>query len=140
MSKRGPIIIVEDDPDDQHMFQSIFETLNYPNNIRIFEDGIAALDYLLITKEQPFLILCDVNLPKMNGLELRARICENEYLHRKSIPFVFLSTSDNEDVVISAYNLTVQGFFVKRDNYQDMVNDLRMIYVYWATCKHPNTR
>ncbi|MGZ5255600.1 MAG: response regulator, partial [Flavitalea sp.] len=95
MSRIGPIIIAEDDVDDQQIMVEVFESLSIKNPIRFFTDGQDVLEYLLTTKEKPFIIISDVNLVRMNGLELRRRITADEKLRRKSIPFVFLTTSTN---------------------------------------------
>jgi CheY-like chemotaxis protein len=138
MSKNGPIIVVEDDPDDQQLFSEIFDGLSYNNPVRIFQDGTEALDYLQNTEEQPFIIFCDVNLPKMNGLELRRKIVSNELLRKKSIPFVFISTSGRRELIDEAYNLTVQGYFIKKDSFPEMTDDISRICTYWTACEHPN--
>ena len=138
MAKRGPILIVEDDPDDQELLRDIFGTLKVSNELVFFSNGMEALEYLYQTELQPFLILCDINMPVINGIELRKKISEDDYLRRKSIPFIFLSTSANPLVVKEAYNLTVQGFFQKQHSLTEATKELRMIVEYWRTCRHPN--
>ncbi|PUZ27886.1 CheY chemotaxis protein or a CheY-like REC (receiver) domain [Chitinophaga costaii] len=140
MSKYGPIIIVEDDPDDQMIYKEIIESLHPNTVVKVFDNGEDALTYLLTIQEQPFVIICDINLPRMNGLELRRRINDNETLRKKSIPFVFLSTSDASHIVNEAYDLTVQGFFVKAHVYAEIGSQLKYIFDYWKYCKHPNIR
>jgi CheY-like chemotaxis protein len=93
MSKSGPLIIVEDDPDDQNLIQEILDLLKVKNRFYFFTNGKQALDHLRSEGEQPFLILCNINLPIINGLELRAAIEKILTLKRKSIPFVFFSTT-----------------------------------------------
>jgi CheY-like chemotaxis protein len=138
MSKYGPILIVEDDEDDQEVYGGVIRSFNRRNEIIFFKEGQQLLDYLNVTQQQPFIILCDVNLPEMSGIELRRRINANEFLKRKSIPFVFFSTSENKDAIREAYDLTVQGYFVKSPLYDEIVQQLRLILDYWTTCKHPN--
>lgn len=138
MSKKGPIIIIEDDIDDQTLLTSVFAAMEVKNPLKVFDDAIAAFDYLANTREQPFLIICDINLPKIDGFEFRNMILESEYMRRKSIPFIFLSTSDRREIVDRAYELVVQGFFTKKNHYSEMVKDVEMIYAYWSACRHPN--
>lgn len=138
MSLRGPIVSIEDDADDQFLIKSVIEELNIPNEIIFFNNGLEALLYLETVNEQPFFIICDINMPVMNGLELRERIDENEYLRKKSIPFVFLSTADNPLVIETAYESTIQGFFKKENSFADLKERIRVIYDYWAYCLHPN--
>ena len=77
LNKQGCIIIIEDDRDDQYLLQEIFDELNYPNEVIFFADGQAALDFLTTGKKNPFLILSDINLPKLSGLELRLKLKMN---------------------------------------------------------------
>lgn len=135
-----PIIIVEDDLDDQEIMQEVLNDLQVGYRIDFYTHAQELLDYLYTTNEQPFLILSDVNLPSMNGLELRKIISENEYLRLKSIPFVFLSTSCDEYAVKEAYNLTVQGYFVKQHSIPDIKATMKLIIEYWEKCEHINSR
>lgn len=138
MSIKGPIISIEDDADDQFLIKSVMEELDIPNELLFFSNGVEALLYLETTRDQPFLIICDINMPVMNGLELRERIDKNEYLRKKSIPFVFLSTADNPLVIETAYDSTIQGFFKKENSFDDLKDRIRVIYNYWSYCLHPN--
>ena len=121
-----PIIILEDDMDDQEIMKEVLEDLQVPYRIDFYVHAKDLLDYLYTTNESPFLILSDVNLPSMNGLELRKIIFENEYLRVKSIPFVFFSTSSDEYAVKQAYDLTVQGYFVKQYSIPDIKATLKL--------------
>ena len=71
MSRIGPIIIAEDDVDDQEIMREVFESLSIANPLHFFTRGEEVLDYLATTQEKPFIIISDVNLVGMNGLELR---------------------------------------------------------------------
>ena len=138
MAKYGPILIVEDDEDDQQVYGDVIRSFNKRNEIIFFGEGKSLLEYLNTTKQQPFIIICDVNLPEMSGLELRRKINESDFLRKKSIPFVFFSTSENIDAVREAYDLTVQGYFVKSPLYDEIVQQLKLIIEYWIACRHPN--
>ncbi len=139
MSRIGPIIIAEDDVDDQEIMREVFESLSIANPLHFFTRGEEVLDYLATTQEKPFIIISDVNLVGMNGLELRRQINANEELRRKSIPFVFLSTSTNHLAIMEAYDMMVQGFFKKENNFKQIQNCIRMIMEYWMICRHPNS-
>lgn len=89
MNKNGPIIIIEDDLDDQEVLTDVFKELNYSNELIFFADGQKALEYLTLTEVEPFIIFSDINLPKLNGMELREKVHENEDLRLKSIPYLF---------------------------------------------------
>ncbi|GAB3935237.1 response regulator [Larkinella terrae] len=134
----GPIIIIEDDEDDQFILEEIIRELNVPNPIRFFANGEQVLEYLLASLEQPFIILCDINMPLMSGLELRRAIDENETLRRKAIPFIFLSTDASPQLVNQAYETTIQGFFKKAVVYQQTKEQLHWIIGYWRHCVHPH--
>jgi CheY-like chemotaxis protein len=138
VSPNGPILILEDDPDDQLMYTEAINELDFKNKLYFYEDGNKLIDYLLTTSEQPFLIISDVNLPIMRGPELKKRIMENDYLRLKSIPFIFLSTTANVREVREAYELMVQGYFVKENTFEKIKETLNMIVSYWKICKHPN--
>ena len=137
--KSGPIILVEDDVDDQEFITDALQTLGVKNQIQIFDNGQKALDYLKNTEQQPFIILSDVNLPIMNGLQLKSEIQETEYLRVKAIPFIFLSTSADSKAVYDAFELNVQGFFVKENTYDGIHQQLKQIIDYWKNCRHPNS-
>jgi len=137
MEKGGPIIIIEDDHDDQNLIAEIFKRLKYKNEIIFFNDGELALQHLAQTMVQPFLILSDVNMPKMNGFELRNKIVENEELNMKCIPYIFFTSAAGKKFVEDAYDLSVQGFFIKPTTFKDLENTIRLIVEYWTLCITP---
>src|SRR5688572_26175275 len=92
MKKSGPIIVIEDDLEDQQILEEIFKNLKFPNKVIFFADGSDALKYLDTTNEQPFLILSDINMPKMDGFEVRRKIWTNEKTSLKCIPYLFFTT------------------------------------------------
>ena len=138
MNKRGPIIIIEDDTDDQDILADIFKELNYDNKLIFFGDSLQALQYLIDTDIEPFLVLSDINMPKLNGMELREKVHNNEDLRLKSIPYLFFSTSAEQKHVIDAYSRSIQGFFVKPNNYDKLKKVIVKIVEYWQECESPN--
>jgi CheY-like chemotaxis protein len=138
-SLKGPVIILEDDLEEREMLEEVLKKMNVKNPLKFFTSGDEFLQYLQATKDKPFLILSDVNLPRMNGLEVKRLINENEFLRKKSIPFVFISTTASRYAVEEAYNLTVQGFFVKQHSIKQMESHLRLIFEYWRECRHTNS-
>lgn len=138
MNKKGPIIIIEDDLDDQELLKDVFLSLKYPNEIIFFSDGEQALKYLTETLTEPFIIFSDINMPRLNGMELRNKIHENEDLRIKSIPYLFFSTSAEQSYIIDAYSKSIQGFFVKPSDYSDIKDTIRVIVEYWLKCVSPN--
>ncbi|MEI6946869.1 response regulator [Paraflavisolibacter sp. H34] len=139
MPNQGPIIIVEDDDEDQEILREVFLSLNIPNELIFFENGLKVLEYLRSTPEQPFLILTDMNLPIMGGIQLREEIYKDEQLRKKSVPYVFLSTSADMHAVKKAYSMQVQGFFQKESSFAAIQKLIKMIYDYWSVCRHPNS-
>ena len=139
MAKSGPIIIIEDDPDDKTFMEEVFMEIKIPNKIKWFTLADPALAYLKTTSDKPFLIFCDVNLPGKNGIEFKRQIDEDKQLRQKSIPFVFFSTSTEQKSVNEAYTqMTVQGYFRKTSTYAEMKELLKLITDYWKHCVHPN--
>lgn len=137
MRKSGPIIVIEDDMDDQQVLDEIFKNLNFPNKVIFFSDGVDAIEYLKTTEEQPFLILSDINMPKMDGFEVRNRIYKNENWNLKSIPYLFFTTGVDKKTVEDAYALSVQGFFIKPGSMNELQNTVKKIIEYWQECYSP---
>ncbi len=137
MNKSGPIIIIEDDADDRDFLKEIFEVLNYENEIIYFEDGESALEHLINEPFEPFLIISDINMPKLNGIELKEKIQNNENLRLKCIPYLLFTTSANQQHVIDAYSKSVQGFFVKPNNMEKLFEIIKKIVEYWQECESP---
>jgi CheY-like chemotaxis protein len=138
MNKSGPIVIIEDDLDDQLLLELVFQKLAYPNQVIYFSDGAAALDYLDSTEEIPFLILSDINLPKLDGFALREKLHNDARLRLKCIPYLFFSTAMDQRAVIDAYSLSVQGFFVKPLTIASLEETISAIVRYWKLCAAPN--
>jgi CheY-like chemotaxis protein len=136
----GPIVLVEDDKDDIEIFNEVMKDLKILNRVVPFIHPDDAYDFLDNGSEQPFIIVSDVNLPGMNGLEFKNKLDANERLKKKSIPFIFYSTSVEKRYVTEAYlYLTVQGYFLKKGNYQEIKNQVKTIFEYWKICQHPNS-
>ena len=138
MNKGGPIIIIEDDLDDQEILTDIFNELDYKNKIIFFSEGEQALEYLIATEIEPFIIFSDINMPKLSGMELREKIHQNEHLRLKSIPYLLFSTSAEPKHVIDAYSKSIQGFFVKPSDYNEIKETIKTIVSYWSACVSPN--
>lgn len=138
MNKGGPILIIEDDLDDQYILADVFEALGIKNEVKFFGDGEEALAYLTDTSIEPFIIFSDINMPKLNGMELRAKVHENEDLRLKSIPYLFFTTSAAQQSVIDAYSKSIQGFFIKPTEYGELKATIKSIVDYWTRCMSPN--
>jgi CheY-like chemotaxis protein len=131
MNKNGPIVIIEDDEDDRHILGIVLAELGYQNEVSFFEDGPKAIEYLDSDDTSPFLIISDINLPKLNGFEVRDIINKNEKLRSKAIPFIIFTTSSSNYLIKEAYAQSVQGFFVKPDRIETLKESVKAIIEYW---------
>ncbi|MDJ1502114.1 response regulator [Xanthocytophaga agilis] len=139
LSINGPILIIEDDADDRYIFDQVFKELEIASRVKYFINAVNAMTFLKEDPTQPFIIICDINLPIMNGLEFKKEIDQDEHLRAKSIPFVFFSTSIEKKTVEEAYRkLTIQGYFQKSSDYEELKRRLYSILDYWQHCQHPN--
>jgi len=138
MNKRGPIIIIEDDLDDQDILKEVFLDLENKNEVLFFGDGEKALEYLITSPIKPFIIFSDINMPRLTGMELRQKIQENEDLRIKSIPFLFFSTSSEQEHIVDAYSKSAQGFFVKPNSFNELKATIKTIIDYWNKCVAPD--
>ena len=138
MVKKGAIIVIEDDHDDQQILRDIFKELNVQNEILFFDESNTAYNHLMSITEKPFIIICDINMPKMNGIELKQRIDSTDHLRKKAIPFVFLTTSDQQQTVDDAYRVTnLQGYFKKGTSMEEIKKRIHFILEYWQEAVHP---
>lgn len=139
MALNGPIMIVEDDADDQSLLQDILCACGVDNELIAFGNGADALDYLLSGAALPALIISDINMPKMNGIEFRRKLVDHEELRRKNIPFIILTTTAEPVTVSIAYKLNVQGFFEKKNSFEALKHQLTQIIGYWQCCLQPSS-
>lgn len=141
MSKSGVILLIEDDIDDRQFLENVFEKLEVKNERVWFENTNDAQAFLSSTSKSLFIIFCDVNLPGRDGLEFKRKIDDDPKLRKKSIPFIFYSTTAYQQDINQAYTqMTIQGFFKKGRDAEETLNIIRTIVNYWALCKHPNTQ
>jgi CheY-like chemotaxis protein len=138
MNRNGPVIVIEDDDDDKEMLEEVFQKLGYTNKLLFFLNGQDALDFLNATAEIPFLILSDINMPKLDGFALRSKIKMDAKLQLKCIPYLFFSTASSQKAVIDAYSLSVQGFFIKQNKMEELEKTISVIMEYWKRCASPN--
>jgi len=140
MQPNEPIIIIEDDLDDQVFLTDVLIELGYQNQLKFFNNCKAALSFLKTTTDKLFLIICDVNLPGMSGTEFKKEINADPHLRKKAIPFIFYTTSANKLDIEQAYEMTVQGYFVKESKISEIKSTVKVIIDYWKRCKHPNSQ
>ena len=138
MNKNGPIIVIDDDQDDQEILQVVFRRLNYKNEIIFFSDGAKAIEYLCDPVNSPFIVLSDINMPRADGFEVRNSLFTNKNMAVRSVPYLFFTNGTYKKVVVDAYAMSVQGFFIKPANMTALENTLRKIIEYWMECISPN--
>jgi CheY-like chemotaxis protein len=134
---RAPIIFIDADDDDHDMFEQALSELALPYPVFVFANGQTALDYLMTTVKNPFLIISEISMPGMSGLELRKQIDQYSELRRKCIPFVFMTHPVEEQLVEEAYELTIQRLFEKKSTYAAWKAQLEAIIAYWSECHRP---
>ena len=137
MSTLGRILIVEDDPNDVELTLTALTDYNLANEVVVTRDGQQALDYLYCRGEfntrstdNPAVMLLDLKLPKIGGLEVLAQIKSDERL--KMIPVVVLTSSYEEKDMMRSYSLGVNAYVVKPVDFHEFVNAVKELGVFWA--------
>lgn len=137
MPINNTIIIIEDDAEDQDILRRVLLQLKVPNALKFFHSCDTALQYLLTSSEKPFIILSDINLPGMTGLELLKTINADRVLRKKCVPFVFLSTSTDIKTINLAYEMSAQGYFAKAWDMEVYAKTIHHIIDYWKNSESP---
>jgi CheY-like chemotaxis protein len=138
MMQSGPVYIVDDDIDDHAMVKEIWEELGLPNQLLFFTSALDVYEHLKKVERAPFIIICDVNLPKMDGFELREKILESENKKFKSVPFIFWSSNASDAQITRAYDLSAHGFFIKGVKFDEVKRSFKCIIDYWSMSRMPN--
>lgn len=136
MNGTKPILLVEDDEIDVMTVKRALRDIENQNSLVVTENGEEALEYLMDARnEKPFIILLDLNMPRMNGIEFLRVAKQTDAI--KSIPVIVLTTSREQQDVIESYNLGVGGYMIKPVNYRQFVDAFRTINMYWNLCWLP---
>jgi two-component system response regulator len=143
MTATMEILLVEDNPDDVALTLNAFASHNLSNTIEVVRDGEEALDYLFCKGEYagrevndpPRVILLDLRLPKIDGLEVLRRIKADS--HTRNIPVVILTTSQEERDVVRGYSLGVNSYIVKPVDFDQFVGAARLLGMYWLLLNTP---
>jgi two-component system response regulator len=143
IEKIETILLIEDNPDDIELTKRAFRKNNIANELAITHDGIEALDYLFCRgaytkrniKDTPRLILLDLKLPKLNGLQVLEQLRAN--VNTKLIPVVILTSSKEEQDLINGYRNGANSYVRKPINFNDFVEAMRQIGLYWLLINEP---
>ena len=142
MNELGRILIVEDDPKDVELTLTALEEYNLANEVVVTRDGEEALDYLYCrgnfttrTSDNPAVLLLDLKLPKVDGLEVLQQIKSDEKL--KMIPVVVLTSSREERDMVASYRLGVNAYVVKPVDFHEFVNAIKELGIFWAVINEP---
>jgi CheY-like chemotaxis protein len=141
-NKLGRILMVEDDPKDVELTLTALEEYNLANEVIVTHDGAQALDYLYCrngyktrTSGNPAVMLLDLKLPKVDGLEVLKQVKSDEQL--RVIPVVVLTSSKEEKDMVASYKLGVNAYVVKPVDFHDFVNAIKELGVFWAVINEP---
>ncbi|MBX3324937.1 MAG: response regulator [Nitrospira sp.] len=137
------ILLVEDNPDDVELTLRALKKNNVTNRIAVARDGAEALDYLFAagryadrsTSAPPKVILLDLKLPLVSGIEVLRRCRADEQLHR--IPIVVLTSSREEPDIQACYDLGVNSYIVKPVDFQQFTDAVRQAGLYWLLLNEP---
>ena len=137
------ILLVEDNPDDVELTMRAFRKNNIANNVVVARDGVEALDYLFCRgvyadrniKDTPRLILLDLKLPKLDGLQVLEHLRADECT--KLVPVVILTSSKEEQDLISGYKSGANSYVRKPVDFNQFVEAVRQIGLYWLLINEP---
>jgi CheY-like chemotaxis protein len=142
MSILGRILMVEDDTKDVELTLTALEEYKLANEVVVTRDGVEALDYLYCRGNfrtrsggNPAVLLLDLKLPKVDGLEVLKQIRSDEKL--KVIPVVMLTSSNEEKDMVASYRLGVNAYVVKPVNFHEFVNAVKELGMFWAVINEP---
>jgi DNA-binding response OmpR family regulator len=142
MNNLGRILLVEDDPKDVELTLTALDEYNLANEVIVTRDGEEALDYLYCrgnfstrSNDNPAVLLLDLKLPKVDGLEVLEQIRSDEKL--KLIPVVVLTSSHEEKDMVASYKLGVNAYVVKPVDFHEFVNAIKELGVFWAVINQP---
>jgi len=133
----GKILLVDDNKYEEHLLNEALEANNWDIYVVYFSNVKDALEYLRENIGGIFLIISDMNMPEMNGMDFKKVIDNDEYVGQKSIPFIFVSSEATNEQIKEAYYYRVQGFFKKPDSIEGQAELLKEIIEYWMSCVFP---
>jgi CheY-like chemotaxis protein len=140
MKKDGPILIIDDDEDDRFLFEELLKSLDLPNEVILLDDSTKVIAFLQQDHIKPFMVISDINMPRMNGFELRDEILKYPDLTEKTFPFIFFTTVGNGYTVEEAFKRSIQGYFHKKSDMGELREILLEITDYWRNSEMPEIK
>jgi len=136
MRNTKPVLLVEDDAIDAMTVRRAFRDLKLSNPVAHVTNGEEALEYLANEENpKPCVILLDLNMPRMNGVEFMKAAKADHVLRR--IPVIVLTTSKDDRDIVESYKLSAAGYIVKPVDYKKFVEAIKMIDIYWTISELP---
>jgi CheY-like chemotaxis protein len=135
-SREVNILVVEDDEIDVKALLKAFQKLKIANPVTVAKDGLQGWEALQ-RLPRPFLLILDINMPRMNGIELLRKIRASEGFH-DSIVFILTTSTDEKDK-FEAYNLNVAGYMLKSDMGTSFIRAIEMVENYWRVIEFPGS-
>jgi CheY-like chemotaxis protein len=139
MDKKGPIVLIEDDEDDLRLLIEVFADLNLTNEVHLFKNPDSVISFLQRPEINPFLIISDINMPMMNGFQIRDLLQNDPLVNHKRIPYLFFSTVVTLTSVSGSQNTSFQGIFKKPIKQSDWKQTIETIVRYWSMSLPPET-
>lgn len=137
MKNRKPILLVEDDRIDAMIIQRAFKETNINNKLIVTKNGEETLSLLNNRKtEKPCLIITDIKMPRMNGIELLKKLKQDDEFRK--IPVIVLTTSKEDQDRVESFNQSAAGFIVKPADYSQFLEVTQAIKLYWSRCELPS--
>jgi two-component system, response regulator len=137
MNELRPILLVEDDPNDSELTLMALDDCNLANRVHRVQDGVEAMEFLNYEgsyktrkKEIPAVVLLDIKMPRMSGIEVLESIRNDEKL--KTLPVVMLTSSREDPDLVKCYELGANAYIVKPVDFKEFMDSVKKIGVFWA--------
>jgi CheY-like chemotaxis protein len=135
---KGKIVLVDDDSYERELLESALGERGWDAKVEYFNNASGALDHLRQNRDEIFIIISDMNMPIMNGMSFKMAIDADPELRKKSIPFIFATSSSEKSEITQAFEYRVQGYFQKPNTTEEQADMLDIIIKYWIISSHPN--
>jgi CheY-like chemotaxis protein len=134
---KHPIYLIDDDEEDNELIQLIWDEMGLENELVFFSNGHDLIHRLKNDPQIPFIIICDLNLPGLNGFDIRESLYNDPKTRYKTVPFIFWSNSASDVQVKKAYDLNAHGMFIKGSSINELKETFTKIIDYWQTSLKP---